>query len=106
MAACAWRGRMACGGVTDLPSTPSATAPGAYYERCGFALLDLRKKTVISTVPFQEFSDAGHVLTRNPVTFAAQATCAPCGRPGQRPGAQRHRDLHLPGDAPAAPLTD
>ena len=64
-------GKMACAGVTNLPQTPSATAPGAYYELGGFALLDLRKRTVISMVPFQKFSDGGHVMTRNPVKFTA-----------------------------------
>ena len=65
-------GKMACAGITNLPQMPGVTAPRPVYELGGIALLDLRKKTVISMVPFQQFSNDGHVMTRNPVAFAAE----------------------------------
>lgn len=65
------RGRMVCGGITNLPQTPTAGGSAATYELGGFALIDLRKHTVINEVPFQHFSDAGHVMTRNPLKFQA-----------------------------------
>lgn len=64
-------GKMACGGVTGLPQTPSAGGSTAAYELGGIALLDLRKHKLINAVPFQTFSAAGHVLTRNPLKLKA-----------------------------------
>lgn len=51
-----------CTGVTGLP-----TADGGSYELGGLALLDLRHGSILHEVPFQQFSTAGHVMTRNPV---------------------------------------
>ncbi|UPK75639.1 DUF6454 family protein [Nocardioidaceae bacterium SCSIO 66511] len=51
-----------CTGVTGLP-----TADGGSYELGGLALLDLRSGSMLHEVPFQQFSSAGHVMTRNPV---------------------------------------
>jgi uncharacterized protein DUF6454 len=64
-------GKMACAGVTNLPQTPAAGGTAAIYELGGFALLDLRKHVVLNDVPFQQWSDAGHVMTRNPVKLSA-----------------------------------
>jgi hypothetical protein len=63
--------RMACTGVTGLPQTPSAGGASATYELGGIALIDLRRRTVINEFPFQQWSSAGHVMTRNPVKLAA-----------------------------------
>jgi hypothetical protein len=58
-------GKMACGGITVLP------APGgSSYELGGVALIDLHRRTVLNEFPFQQWSPAGHVMTRNPVKFA------------------------------------
>jgi hypothetical protein len=65
------KGKMACGGITNLPQTPSAGGAKATYELGGIALLDLRKHDVINEIPFQQWSDAGHVMTRNPLKLAA-----------------------------------
>ena len=64
-------GKMACGGVTALPQSPAAGGTTAAYELSGVALLDLRKHRLINAVPFQTFSAAGHVMTRNPVKLKA-----------------------------------
>lgn len=60
------RRKALCTGVTVLP-----TLSGAPYELGGYALLDLRKRTILHEVPFQYPSPGGHVVTRNPVTFKA-----------------------------------
>jgi hypothetical protein len=61
---CAYAERrmMLCTGVTEY-----ATATGAKFELGGIALLDLGTLTVRHEVPFQQWSSAGHVATRNPV---------------------------------------
>jgi hypothetical protein len=63
--------KMICGGITGLPQTPTAGGTGVTYELGGLSLVDLRKHTVLDEVPFQQWSSAGHVITRNPVKMAA-----------------------------------
>lgn len=60
-----------CGGVTNLPQTPSAGGAAATYELGGLALLDERG-SVLHDVPFQKWSSAGHVMTRNPMKMSVQ----------------------------------
>ena len=62
---------MICGGVTNLPQTPVAAGTTANYELGGMALIDLRSHNVLREVPFQQWSTAGHVATRNPLKLAA-----------------------------------
>jgi hypothetical protein len=64
-------GKMACGGITGLPQTPAAGGTAVTYELGGVALIDLHRRTIINEFPFQQWSAAGHVLTRNPLKFAA-----------------------------------
>ena len=64
-------GKMACGGITGLPQTPAAGGTAATYELGGVALIDLHRRIIINEFPFQQWSAAGHVLTRNPLKFAA-----------------------------------
>jgi hypothetical protein len=52
-----------CSGITGLPAQPGASTP---YELGGFALLDLRSRSILHEVPVQLWSAAGHVVTRNP----------------------------------------
>jgi len=59
--------KMICGGVTNLPQTPAAGGATANYELGGMALIDLRSHHVLREVPFQQWSTAGHVATRNPL---------------------------------------
>lgn len=63
--------KMLCGGVTNLPQTPAAGGAGATYELGGIALLDLHTHAILHEVPFQRWSSAGHVMTRNPLKLAA-----------------------------------
>jgi len=63
--------KMICGGVTNLPQTPSAGGGNATYELGGIAMIDLRSHHVLREVPFQQWSTAGHVMTRNPLKLAA-----------------------------------
>ncbi|MEJ7633407.1 DUF6454 family protein [Aeromicrobium sp.] len=63
-------GKMLCGGVTNLPQTPSAGGPPATYELGGMAMIDLKSHRVLRELPFQQFSTAGHVATRNPLKLA------------------------------------
>ena len=56
-----------CTGVTNL-----STAEGGTYELGGIALLDLSTNEVLHELPVQEFSTAGHSVTRNPVAFEAE----------------------------------
>ena len=58
--------QMLCGGIAGLPQSPAAAGTG-YYELGGLALVDLRDSTVVHEVPLQQWSSAGHVVTRNPV---------------------------------------
>ncbi|AWB92006.1 DUF6454 family protein [Aeromicrobium chenweiae] len=64
-------GKMLCGGVANLPQTPGAGGAAATYELGGLALIDLRSHRVLKEVPFQQWSTAGHVATRNPVKVVA-----------------------------------
>ena len=63
--------KMLCGGVTNLPQTPAAGGSGATYELGGIGLIDLRSHAIVHEVPFQRWSTAGHVMTRNPLKVAA-----------------------------------
>jgi hypothetical protein len=63
--------KMVCGGITELPQTPAAGGAGAAYELGGIGLVDLRSHAVVNEIPFQQWSGAGHVITRNPVKMAA-----------------------------------
>lgn len=60
--------KMLCGGVTNLPQAPGATGS---YELGGMALTDLRTHQILHEVPFQKWSSAGHVMTRNPLKVTA-----------------------------------
>lgn len=63
--------KMLCGGVTNLPQTPAAGGAGSTYELGGMAMLDLTSHQVTRDVPFQKWSTAGHVATRNPFKMTA-----------------------------------
>ncbi|QGN58795.1 DUF6454 family protein [Nostocoides sp. HKS02] len=63
--------KMLCAGVTNLPQTPSAGGTSATYELGGVAMLDLTTEQVTREIPFQQWSTAGHVATRNPFTMTA-----------------------------------
>lgn len=56
-----WR-MMLCTGITGYQ-----TASGGQFEFGGIALLDVGTPVVRHEVPFQQWSSAGHVATRNPV---------------------------------------
>jgi hypothetical protein len=60
-------GKMVCGGITSLPQAPGVTGS---YELGGVVLIDLHRRTIVNEFPFQLWSAAGHVMTRNPVKFA------------------------------------
>lgn len=64
-------GKMICGGVTNLPQVPAAGGTAATYELGGMAMIDIRTHNVLREVPFQQWSAAGHVATRNPLKLAA-----------------------------------
>jgi hypothetical protein len=66
--------KMICGGVTNLPQTPSAGGDDATYELGGISMIDLRTHNVLREVPFQKWSAAGHVMTRNPVKLAVSGS--------------------------------
>ena len=63
--------KMLCGGITNLPQTPAAGGAGATYELGGMAMIDLKSHSVMRDVPFQQWSTAGHVATRNPFKMTA-----------------------------------
>ncbi len=63
--------KMICGGITALPQTPVAGGNTVAYELGGLALVDLHSRRVLREVPFQQWSSAGHVATRNPVKLSA-----------------------------------
>src|SRR6266487_1906008 len=63
--------QMICAGVTNLPQTPTAGGTSATYELGGMALIDLRTHDIVREVPFQQWSTAGHVATRNPFKMTA-----------------------------------
>ncbi|MEU8606857.1 DUF6454 family protein [Actinoplanes sp. NPDC048791] len=56
------RRMMACTGITEY-----ANAAGDKFELGGIAPIDLRSLQVRHEAPFQQYSSAGHVATRNPV---------------------------------------
>ena len=60
-----------CAGITNLPQTPTAGGTAGTYELGGMALIDLSKGTTLHEVPFQKWSTAGHVATRNPFKLTA-----------------------------------
>jgi hypothetical protein len=66
--------KMLCGGVTNLPQTPAAGGTAGTYELGGMALLDLGNRRIIHEVPFQQWSTAGHVATRNPLKLTADGS--------------------------------
>jgi hypothetical protein len=63
--------KMLCAGITNLPQTPAAGDTGATYELGGMAMIDLKSHSVSRDVPFQKWSTAGHVATRNPFKMTA-----------------------------------
>jgi hypothetical protein len=63
--------KMLCGGITNLPQTPSAGGSSATYELGGLAMIDLTTEQVTRDIPFQQWSTAGHVATRNPMKMTA-----------------------------------
>lgn len=63
--------KMICGGITELPQTPSAGGDSAKYELGGVSMIDLRSHDILREVPFQKWSAAGHVMTRNPLKLSA-----------------------------------
>ena len=65
------RAKMLCGGVANLPQTPSAGGTDAVYELGGMALIDLRSHRILHELPLQLWSSGGHVITRNPLKLAA-----------------------------------
>ena len=54
-------GVVLCSGIAVMP-LPS----GELYELGGIALLDILNRRIIHELPVAQFSDAGHVVTRNP----------------------------------------
>ncbi|WP_237739490.1 DUF6454 family protein [Arthrobacter sp. TB 26] len=90
--------KMLCGGITNLPQTPAAGGTGANYELGGMAMIDLKSRSVVRDVPFQQWSTAGHVATRNPQPVQNDRRRRPPhheGGPRQRRRGQRHRNHHL-----------
>ncbi|HEV7173228.1 DUF6454 family protein [Pedococcus sp.] len=65
------KSKMLCGGITNLPQTPSAGGSSATYELGGLAMIDLTTEQVTRDIPFQQWSTAGHVATRNPMKMTA-----------------------------------
>lgn len=55
-----------CSGLAALP-----TPDGREYELGGLAVINLDNHTIVHETPIQLFSAAGHVVTRNPFTIAA-----------------------------------
>lgn len=64
-------GAMLCAGVTKLAQPPAAGRACGTYELGGIALIDLTAQKVLHQVPFQQWSTAGHVATRNPFAMTA-----------------------------------
>ncbi len=58
-----------CGGISGLPRAPAAAGTGS-SELGGLALVDLRDDTTVHEAPFQQWSSAGHVATRDPVQLS------------------------------------
>ncbi|MFI5613938.1 DUF6454 family protein [Amycolatopsis sp. NPDC051903] len=63
--------RMLCSGLTTFGQNPAAGGTSASYELGGLALIDLRSHDILHEIPFQKWSAAGHVVTRNPLKVAA-----------------------------------
>ena len=63
--------KMLCAGITNLPQNPTAGGATATYELGGIALIDMTKHNLLRDVPFQKWSTAGHVATRNPFKMTA-----------------------------------
>ena len=63
--------KMLCDGITNLPQTQAGGGSTATYELGGMAMIDLKSHQVIRGVPFQQWSTAGHVATRNPFKMTA-----------------------------------
>ena len=63
--------KMLCASVTNLPQTPSAGGNAGTYELGGIAMIDLTTEQVTREIPFQQWSTAGHVATRNPFKMTA-----------------------------------
>ncbi len=57
-------GMALCSGITALP-----TADGGTYELGALELRDLVGGEIVHQLPFPQFSAAGHVVTRNPVSL-------------------------------------
>lgn len=62
------QGKAVCTGVANLPAAPGSTTP---YELGGIALIDIATGQVEHEAPIQQWSTAGHVITRNPVDVAS-----------------------------------
>lgn len=52
-------GKIVCGGVVNLPQSPSAGGAAAGYELGGLALIDIGRQEVLREVPLQQWSTAG-----------------------------------------------
>ncbi|MDQ0213480.1 DUF6454 family protein [Arthrobacter bambusae] len=63
--------KMLCAGITNLPQTPASGGASGTYELGGMTMMDLKSHSVIRDVPFQQWSTAGHVATRNPFKMTA-----------------------------------
>jgi hypothetical protein len=61
-------GLVLCSGIAIVPE-PS----GGRYELGGIALVDILNRRIVHELPVPVFSDAGHVLTRNPFAVTADA---------------------------------
>lgn len=66
--------KMLCSGITNLPQAPAAGGTAASYELGGLAMIDLSSHSVLRQVPFQQWSTAGHVATRNPFKMTADGS--------------------------------
>jgi len=63
--------KMICGGIAALPQPPAAGGSTTQYELGGVALIALDDHTILHEVPFQQWSTAEHVVTRNPLKVFA-----------------------------------
>ena len=60
---------MLCGGIAGL-SHPGADGAPVAYELGGIAIVDAVTMQPLHEVPFQEYTDGGHVATRNAIDVA------------------------------------
>ncbi len=58
-------------GVSLLRQHPDGGGGDPAYELGGIALVDLASRTTLHEIPFQQWSSAGHVATRNPFAISA-----------------------------------